>query len=492
MRLTQPAAADASDARPLRSWAQGGAWVLVAVGGVVLLGGWAIGIEPLTNIVPGTVQMKVLTAIALVFSGASLLLLIDAAPTGRRRMIGTLCAVVPVIIGCLVIVEYLLGWNSGLDELPFTDAAGRADQVTHPGRPAPTTAANLVLVGVALLTLDAWPRSRWRVSELLAIPVMVVATASLIGYLYAIPEFYGPASAAKMALHTAACFLVIGISLAIARPRGRLLDLATTTAPGGTMARRLIPFVLLMPLLLGWLSLKLGDAGLFGDRVGTWWLTAATIAIFLFVLGRAAARMNTLDTSRLELEVELFRLANHDQQTGLFNRHRFGEELGRHADRTRRMTASTALILLDLDRLKEINDGLGHEAGDVLIEGVGKAIGSRARVTDIAARIGGDEFAVLLPGGTLDGAMQAAGDLLVAIREVLPPGAGTMGSSAASVGVAFTESAVSDAGEELLAQADAAMYDAKRSGGDCIAAFAPASKGDTALYLQSPIESVTT
>ena len=455
----------------MRKWAMAAAWLVIAVAGLVLVGGWIFGIEVLKNIVPGAVQMKSLTAVGLALAGASLLLLIDPGITGGRGMLGRLCAFLLIVIGGSILAEYTLGWDPGFDEFPFIDVVGRSDAIAYPGRPAPTTAVCFVLVGLSLLTLDYRPASRWRFSELASVPVVVVATASLIGYLYEIPEFYGPSSAAKMAVHTATCFLLVGIALIIARPRGRLLTLATTTAPGGVMARRLMPFVVLMPLLLGWSRLELGDAGVFGDRVGTWWLTASTIAVFLLVLGRAANRMNQLDIARVKLEGELYVLANHDQLTGLFNRHRFVEELAQHARRTRRVGGSTALIAVDLDRLKEVNDGLGHVAGDTLIEGVGKAIGLRARTTDTAARLGGDEFVILLPAGTLEGATTAAEALLDEIRAVMPRVGEASVSSAASLGIAYSESALPDDGQELLADADIAMYDAKRSGGDCVAVF---------------------
>ena len=439
MPATEPAPAELRARTPLQGWAKAGAWLLVVVGGVVLLGGWVIGLDPLKNIVPGAVQMKALTAIGLVFSGASLLLLIDAfrdrpavaSGLGLRR-----CA--DRSPGAWSSPSTCSAGTRVIDEFPFHDVGRTCERDRQPRAPGsdhrrlPRSRRHLTA------TLDSWPRSRWRVSELLAIPVMVVATASLIGYLYAIPAFYGPASAAKMALHTALCFLVIGIALVMARPRGRLLDLATTTAPGGTMARRLIPFVLLMPLLLGWVRLKLGDAGAL-QRSRRHLVADGGDHRDLPVRPRPGRCPDELARHRSpRARGRAFQLANHDQLTGLFNRHRFVEELARHAERTRRRTTTTALILVDLDRLKEINDRLGHEAGDDLIEGVGKAIDRRARATDIAARIGGDEFAVLLPSSTAEGAAHAAGDLLVAIREVLPASAATTGSSAASIGVAFT------------------------------------------------------
>jgi diguanylate cyclase (GGDEF)-like protein len=269
-----------------------------------------------------------------------------------------------------------------------------------------------------------------------------------------------------MALNSAFCFLAVAVAVVLSRPHGRLLAVATTTAPGGMMARRFFPVVLLLPLMLGWLRLEASDAGLFDDRVGTWWLTAATIAAMGLLLWRGAIELNTADVDRRDLEDRLSELANYDQMTGLFTRHRFHEEVARHSALARRQGGSVTLIVLDLDRLKQVNDKLGHAAGDALIRGVAAAIASRVRATDLAGRLGGDEFGVLLVETTPEGALGVAQDLLVAIRAARPESTDVEAWSTASVGLALSSGAPSDDGGALLALADEAMYEAKRAGGD--------------------------
>ncbi len=459
-------------APPFRKSTAACAWAGVATGFVVFFGGWVMDVTALKNVVPGTVVMKASTAAALASLGLSLLLRMRPAPSRLRRIVGVACAVFPLLLGLAFLSEYVLGWDLGIDEFPFVDSVGRAQGIAYPGRLAPTTAVNLVLVGLALLTLDARPLRAWRPPELLVLPVAAVAAMSLIGYTYSIPAFYGPGSAAKMALSTAACFVAIAAGVLLSRPHGRLLTLATTTAPGGMMARRLVPFVVVMPLLLGWLRLEAGDAGVFGDRVGTWWLTAATIVGMLLLLWRGAAQLNVADVARKELESLLSELANHDEMTGLFNRRRFEEEMARHAALVARRGGSTTLMLIDLDRLKEVNDQFGHAVGDAMLRAVSTALKRRIRDADVTARLGGDEFGVLLLDSTPDGAAAVAADLLVAVRAAT---AGCDGAeeawSTASIGVAHTTEPLADGGRSLLAQADQAMYEAKRAGGDQVAQF---------------------
>ena len=102
-------------------------------------------------------------------------------------------------------------------------------------------------------------------------------------------------------------------------------------------------------------------------------------------------------TERRRFERELRHLADHDPLTGLFNRRRFEQELDRHVAEVARYGPRGALLVLDLDHFKYVNDSLGHHAGDELILSVAALLQDRLRETDTIARLGGDEFAVLLP-----------------------------------------------------------------------------------------------
>ncbi len=114
-------------------------------------------------------------------------------------------------------------------------------------------------------------------------------------------------------------------------------------------------------------------------------------------------------SERKKAESQLRRLAEHDPLTGLANRRRFEEELGRQLAYRQRIGEPGAVLVLDLDNFKYVNDTLGHKAGDELISRVANVIGRRVRAADTLARIGGDEFAVLLRGTDLEGARTARG-----------------------------------------------------------------------------------
>jgi diguanylate cyclase (GGDEF)-like protein len=438
---------------------------VVLTSAVVLVGGWILGHSGLRNIVPGTVAMKALTAVGLLCASLSLVAVL-APPAGpARRRIHRGLALVPLLLGTLVLGEYVFGWRLGIDELLFVDHVGRAAGIAYPGRFAPTTAVSFILIAAALLMLDRPPRHGWRAAEVLALPAALVACMSIIGYMYGIPAFYGPASAAKMALNTALCFLALGAAIVLARPHGHVLRLATTDDPGGVMMRRLGPVAIVVPLTLGWMRLAAGDAGVFTDRVGTWWLTAATIACFVALIWRVAARLSAADADRRALQAQLERLAHHDSLTDLFNRHHFGGELVRAADVVRRYGRDATLMILDLDRMKPVNDEHGHRCGDALLCAVADVLRRELRASDVAARMGGDEFAVLLPETDTAAATTVAQRVLEHIRACrVPSHDGALPAwTTGSIGIAALHPAASD---RALADADTAMYAAKRAGGD--------------------------
>ena len=171
-------------------------------------------------------------------------------------------------------------------------------------------------------------------------------------------------------------------------------------------------------------------------------------------------------TERRRHESELRHMADHDSLTGLLNRRAFRTALEQHLARARRYGARGALLMLDLDGFKAVNDTEGHSAGDELIAACATALRARLRDSDVIARLGGDEFAVLLPYGGRDDAEVVAASLVNVVRE-------RPGGLTASIGIAVTDEPELGA-EAILADADRAMYGAKRAGGDSFAVAPPA------------------
>jgi len=168
-------------------------------------------------------------------------------------------------------------------------------------------------------------------------------------------------------------------------------------------------------------------------------------------------------TELLRVE-QLEYLATHDDLTGLPNRLLFQDRLGRARQHGRRYGSNFALLLMDLDGFKEVNDTYGHELGDRLLSALGTRLRAGLRAADTVSRLGGDEFAVLLPAPIpASRALEVAAKLLGAVERPFTVGGQELNISA-SIGVALFPEHDGER-HDLLARADQAMYAAKRAGG---------------------------
>lgn len=182
--------------------------------------------------------------------------------------------------------------------------------------------------------------------------------------------------------------------------------------------------------------------------------------------------VNVLDMSeRRRYEADLAHLAHHDALTGLPNRRAFDDALQRHVELCRRYGQRGALLLLDLDHFKQVNDTVGHAAGDDLLVGVAAVLRDGLRASDTVARLGGDEFAILLPEADRAEADVVAAAVVARIRAYASGLEGAGRRVTASVGV-VTFAAAAEHELDALALADLVMYDAKEAGRNQSAALA--------------------
>jgi two-component system, cell cycle response regulator len=177
-----------------------------------------------------------------------------------------------------------------------------------------------------------------------------------------------------------------------------------------------------------------------------------------------AVSQTALALRNAELLAEVARLATRDSLTGLANRRLFDESLEREVARAQRLGASLSLVVIDVDHFKQINDSIGHQAGDAVLRQTAAAIVSSTKGFDVAARFGGDEFVLLLPGCAATDALPAAERVCASIVSAV-----TTANVTVSAGVATLPEQAFDA-EALVTAADDALYDAKRGGRDRVVA----------------------
>jgi diguanylate cyclase (GGDEF)-like protein/PAS domain S-box-containing protein len=174
-------------------------------------------------------------------------------------------------------------------------------------------------------------------------------------------------------------------------------------------------------------------------------------------------------TEERSLRQRLAHAAEHDQLTGLPNRSAFMTHLERTLARARAEGGQVALLFMDIDRFKLINDGLGHDVGDLVLQSVARTVADTVRPEDMVARLGGDEFVVVCGGASADTAVRIADRIEEALRRPLPPPHQGLYLTL-SIGIAVTGADDRDA-SLVMRQADTAMYRAKGEGQGRIAVY---------------------
>ena len=192
--------------------------------------------------------------------------------------------------------------------------------------------------------------------------------------------------------------------------------------------------------------------------------TAFVLATFGFILGEREDRLQQLNR-RLDL------VAGTDSLTGMKNRRFFLERLEEECQRADRGGHIFTLLLFDLDHFKRINDTLGHPVGDRVLKGFAAILESAMRRSELAARVGGEEFAVLLPGSGLKAGRLAAERLRMAVQQGAAQAAGLPPNwtITVSAGVTSTENVSRLQPNHLMVAADRGLYQAKEQGRNRVA-----------------------
>ncbi len=285
--------------------------------GAAVIAGWLFDITLLKSVLPNLPAMKINLALGFILLAISLWMVhpnrtsIPAFCSVKR-----LCCFMAILIGSLTLLEYLAGWNLGIDELLVKEAPG-ALYNTFPGRQSPLAALNLVLTGIAILTIDMKTRRGFRPGHAALLVVGITSLLTFISHVNGIHHFlhFIPESSA-IAVHATIAFLALTAGILLARPEHGVTAILISESAGGVLARRLLlPALAVMPLLdyaVG-ASVKAGflDAAR-EDTVHTTWLM-----VFITGLIIATARLlEKTDIRRTRAEAESARLANAVKHAG--------------------------------------------------------------------------------------------------------------------------------------------------------------------------------
>jgi diguanylate cyclase (GGDEF)-like protein len=438
--------------------------IAVSALGSLVLCGWAFHMEPLKSIFPNGVAIKANTALLLALSGGSLWLLLPDGVRTPVRYTARFLAMLVTFFGAATRMEYLFGVNLGFDNFLFAEPAGAAAS-PFPGRMSPTSSASFMFIGMALLTLEWKTKGGRRPTQGLSLWPALVALVAITSYVYRATDLNRVWLYTQVPMPVAIALFLLSAALFFARPRTGIAGDLTGEASGSAMARRLLPAVFLIPVLLGWICLQGERAGLYGTALALAIYSSSSVVVFGVLVW--------LNTRKINMEYAHRSAAQHDFLTGLPNRMLLNDRISQAISFAPRLNRKVAVLFLDLDGFKHINDSLGHAIGDKLLQSIAKRLVTCVRATDTVSRQGGDEFVVLLSEmAQSEDAAITARRLLQALSEVHFIDHHELHVTA-SIGVSVYPDDGSNT-ETLIKNADTAMYQSKDNGRQSYQFFEPA------------------
>ncbi len=271
---------------------------VVAGAGCIALTSRAFGTGSLTSLLPGFLSITPNTAMTFIISGIAVWCSGGATGSSIPRRIVQGCAILLLLLGAATIFEYVSSVDLRFDQILFPESY-TASSPAFPGRMSPVASVDAVLIGLALL-LTRKTIFRTSPTNVLALAVATVSFLALMGYAYGLSvpphfEFIQPP-----ALHTMPAFLLIGIGMLFSQPERGMMLTFSSSAVGGTMLRRIVPFAIIAPAVIGWLRVEGQSMGLYDTSFGIALFVLANILILLTVLWWNGRSINASDLRRME------------------------------------------------------------------------------------------------------------------------------------------------------------------------------------------------
>lgn len=276
----------------------------VVVIGVLVLAGWATGIDALKTLAPNTVSMQANTAACMIFAGIALFLASRPTLAPWSHLAARICAAMIILIALLVVSQYLFGFELGIDQWLFREPTGTVG-TSNPGRMAPNTDFNFILDGIALLLLRGRSAAGYAWAQVLSLMTGLVALLALISYASHIASFLSIGSFTQMALSTSITFILLSAGLLVMRPDVGLMSAIANPRAGGIMARRLSVAVIVVPIALGLLVDVGYGIGLYGKEGTLPLIVVLVIPVLLLLVRINALSLNRADELREQAWVAL-------------------------------------------------------------------------------------------------------------------------------------------------------------------------------------------
>ena len=277
--------------------------LIVILVSLFVIFGWVVDLAFIKSLFPNYPEMKPNTAFSFVVAGIGLLAAVKGGSATVWRYIAIACGVIVFLVGALVIGEYLFGSNIGIDTILFSNS-NQPGEIQFPNRMAPHTAVSFALLGSSLAFLYG-PAFFQKISEILTFCVIFTAFAALLGYVYGAEQLYSTSRYNSMALHSAALFAVCSFGIQTANTRNKTVRLLISDTLGGAMARRLLPAVILVPAILGWLRVLGQEHGLYDTGFGAALTILISVALMFTIIYLYSGTIHSIDVRRRKAETDL-------------------------------------------------------------------------------------------------------------------------------------------------------------------------------------------
>ena len=425
----------------------------VAVSAMVLLGWW-LGSEAMKAVLPGQTTMKINTAIGL--GACGLALLACQWPRTRGGPASGLLSLFVAVLGLVTMAQFIWGIDLGIDTL-FHDDRQAIDRGRIPGRMSELTTLAFALLGLAGLATCS-PRRLW-LAQASALGVLLIALYAMSTYGYQMASRTPVTPFFPVAIHTGILLLVLVLALGwlAARPGEGMMRVLASASFGGVLTRRALLPSLLIPSLLAFVAQWLQSNEVLTPQATLTLLAVGSGGLVAWLVWSVGALLDRLEGERRVLR-GLREDAFTDVLTGLGNRRAFQQAIEGMLMQRRESDSDFALLMLDIDHFKRYNDSHGHPEGDEVLRLVGAALRAALRPGDVAARFGGEEFAVLLPGIGGGLALKVAERIRRDLERTAWP------HEPVTVSIGAAQATHDESPEHLVARADAALYRAKREG----------------------------
>ncbi len=274
------------------------AYVVIVIA-LLVLAGWIFDIVVFKSVRPDYVSMKANTAMGFIFGGMALWSLAKQNEGRWFLLYSRIFSSLLLFLVIITLVQYVLGMDVGIDNILFADDPHAPGTYT-PGRMAYETSIAFIITGVSLILAGRDKISCVVVSQISAFFIFIAGVLPLSGYVFGAEAFYGYGDYTHVALHTAVAFMIFSLGIMTIKPRSGLLSVLTGSGTGSYVARRILPVIVLTPIVLVWLWL-------ITYRMGWEWLSGdisvfftIMLAVMVIITWRIADSINRLETERKE------------------------------------------------------------------------------------------------------------------------------------------------------------------------------------------------